>query len=510
MTERTPIELPVTRVTAFEDRAELGRVRTLPVQAGINRLVAQGLTPLTHAAHLGATVSGGRVERLRLVRRHDGRGGADAARVQAALRAMHAAEDALAAACARRTRAEHRRRAAEQVLGRYAERLAATAWQPDAAPSQWDAHLATLERLVDDATDALRAARADEAEAEAALGRAAAQVDQVTAHHPRPVCDLEIDLWAESAGEVTLAVRALVPCALWRPSHEARLQDDGAVEWTTYATVWQATGEDWRDVELVLSTDRPGAGAELPALSADRLRLQPKVEKKRVVLQHRSEAARKDDGRDAVPGVYDGGEPRRLSPDGPVSVPSDGRPHKVAVGGFASGARVARVCRAELSPHVFWRVALTNTGATPILAGPVTLVRDGAWVGVADVAYVGAGEHFEQSFGSDDRWSVRSRRLRRTEDRLLGRDRTHFVTEVELTWAGAGEGDVELTLRLPVSELRALKVVPSEKWCSEGPPQPDDDGLVRLPLRLGAGEVRTVSLGFTFDTSGDVVLPDPW
>ncbi len=510
MTERATIELPITRVTAFEDRAELARVLTLSLEAGPNRLIARGLTPLTHEAHLGATITGGRVERLRLVRRHDGRGGADAERVQGALKAMQIAEDALEAARARRSRAEHRRRVAEQVLARYAERLAATAWQPDAAPAQWGDGLATLERLVDEATDGLRGARAAEAEAESALNRQAAQVDMITAHQPRPVCDLEIDVWAEAAGDATLTVRGLVPCALWRPSHEAHLRDDSAVDWTTYATVWQATGEDWRDVELVLSTDRPGAGAELPPLSADRLRLQPKAEKKKVVLQHRSEAARKDDGRDAVPGVYDGGEPRRLSPDGPVSVPSDGRPHKVAVGGFLSSATVARVCRAELSPHVYWRVALTNAGATPILAGPVTLLRDGAWVGVADVVYVGAGEHFEQSFGSDDRWSVRSRRLRRTEDRLLGRDRTHFVTEVELTWAGAETGAVELTMRLPVSELRALKVVPSEKWCSEGPPRPDEDGLVHVPLRMAPGEVRTVSLGFTFDTSGDVVLPDPW
>ena len=509
-TGRIEVPLPVTRVTAFEDRAELTRQTTTSLKAGLNRLVARGVTPLTHEAHLGAQTSVGRVERIRVVRRLTERGATDPDRLFALAVDLRLAEQALDVARAARGRAEQRRTAASGILGRFAERLARTAWLPDAAPARWPDGLDALEQVVDAATTTLAAARAAESEADAAARRQRALVDAAGARRPRPVCDLEIDVFADAAGPATLTVRGVVPCAMWRPSHEAHLREDARLAWTTHGTVWQATGEDWDAIELVLSTDRPGAGATLPEVVADRPALQPKVEKKRIVLEHRTEAARKDDGRDAVPGVYDGGEPRELSPPGRVSIPADGRPHKVAVGGFTTTATLARVCRPELAPHVFWRAALANEAATPILAGPVTLQRDGAWVGQGDVVYVGPGERFEQSFGSDDRWSVRCRRVRRTEERMLAKDRTHFVTEVTLTWAGAGEGEAEVGLRLPVSELRALEIKPSERWCSEGTPHPDEDGLVRLTVRLQPGELRELTVGFVLEKSGDLVLPDPW
>ena len=67
----------------------------------------------------------------------------------------------------------------------------------------------------------------------------------------------------------------------------------------------------------------------------------------------------------------------------------------------------------------------------PLLAGPVTLLHRGGYVGTGDIPYVGAGENLDVSFGSDDRFAVRFERRRVVEEKLLGKDTRHFVSEVD-------------------------------------------------------------------------------
>ena len=86
----------------------------------------------------------------------------------------------------------------------------------------------------------------------------------------------------------------------------------------------------------------------------------------------------------------------------------------------------------EVSPTIHLRAVLRNSDR-PLLAGPVTLLRNGAHVGSGDVPYVGPGEPFEISFGSDDRMSFRYERRVEVEERMLGRDRPVYVHDLELS-----------------------------------------------------------------------------
>ena len=79
---------------------------------------------------------------------------------------------------------------------------------------------------------------------------------------------LEADVLADAAGEVELRIDYVVPNALWRPLHTARLLGRNRVQVTSSAAVWQETGEDWKDVELRFSTARSSLGTEPPMLHA--------------------------------------------------------------------------------------------------------------------------------------------------------------------------------------------------------------------------------------------------
>lgn len=76
-----------------------------------------------------------------------------------------------------------------------------------------------------------------------------------------------IDCEVESAGAMTIDISYIVPDAWWKPAYTIRyLESAGEIELTYNARIAQATGEDWKDVSVLLSTAKPHIGAAPPKL----------------------------------------------------------------------------------------------------------------------------------------------------------------------------------------------------------------------------------------------------
>jgi hypothetical protein len=92
---------------------------------------------------------------------------------------------------------------------------------------------------------------------------------------------LEADLAIAATGEYELAFDYVVPNAFWRPYHQAQLQmgENSQLTFRTDGCVWQNTGEDWLNVDLVFSTARASLGTEPPLLTDDLLNIREKAKK---------------------------------------------------------------------------------------------------------------------------------------------------------------------------------------------------------------------------------------
>lgn len=81
-----------------------------------------------------------------------------------------------------------------------------------------------------------------------------------------------LEVESARAETVTAEVTYAIAGPTWRPSYAVRvLSTQGKVELVTHGVVRQSTGEDWEDVDLVLSTAFPQGGADIPELLAWRL-----------------------------------------------------------------------------------------------------------------------------------------------------------------------------------------------------------------------------------------------
>jgi uncharacterized protein (TIGR02231 family) len=323
---------------------------------------------------------------------------------------------------------------------------------------------------------------------------------------------VELDLEAAQAGEVELAVEYVVPCALWRPLHSARLTDSGALRFRGGAAVWQNTGEDWDDVQLLFSTARSSLGTEPPLLADDLLQAQRRTD--RIVVEQRQVAVQRAGlGREAaptpgsveLPGVDDGGDIQVLHGRGRSRVPSDGRLNLVPLFDFECPAQRQLVAMPELESRVFLKVVATNSSRHPILAGPVELIRESGTVGWTRVLFVAAGERFELSFGHDDGLRVyRATKAGTRRDEVDGWQHADTVVRVYLSNLEDVEKRVQVLERIPVAEIEQVKVTLLEEHCRPHLPRLDKEGFCSFEVVLPGNTQSSVQLGCRVSTAPGV------
>jgi len=327
----------------------------------------------------------------------------------------------------------------------------------------------------------------------------------------QPVSDyqagLVCNLWIPGDGTWELEWEYQVPCALWRPEYSAELLEGEAgeeVDWQSAGSVWQATGEDWEQVELSFSTARPTLGAELPLLDDDVLSARSKTdqEKKIIEVTSRDEEIQttsttpEDMQSDTPPGLDDGGETRTYRVLEKVDVPSDGRPHRLAFETWKAPAECGFVCMPERAGFVFLRSVQANPSGMPLLAGPVSLIRNGGYVGRSQVGYVASQETFSLSWGSEDGLVVLRDVVRKFEETGL-RKKKSYTFEVEAYLANyTGEArQIRLTERIPVSEIEQVEIEIDKKKTEPGY-QKDDQGHLTWNLKLQDTEEKRVKLSY--------------
>jgi uncharacterized protein (TIGR02231 family) len=329
-----------------------------------------------------------------------------------------------------------------------------------------------------------------------------------------------------ASGAVEVEIDYVVPNAMWRPVHTARLEGE-RLEFTASAAVWQRTGEDWTDAELTFSTAQTSLGTEPPVLHDDRIRAQRKAEE--VVVEAREVEVQKAGASGAsapapaegvdLPGVDDGGEVRTLSPEEPTTIVSDGRPAFIPLFTFEAEAQVERVAMPERAARVFVKSTQRNEASWPILAGPVELVRDSGTVGWSETLFVGPGASFELGFGPEE-----DIRLTRVSEQLVDRrdpvDQWHYrITEVELYVSNLGDEahHVEITERIPVSEIEHVRVelvdaetaerFDLEESTADEELAPDENGFCRWTRTIEGRDRHHLRLVYLLATAPDVRQP---
>jgi uncharacterized protein (TIGR02231 family) len=533
-------EVPVVEVTLLEDRALVVRRGLVELPPGRSRLRIDGVAPVlvdkTMAAALalprdanaqaelpdGLRVRSASVTRRRITRDVDRP--TNIAELRERRRAKQAELELLEQ---RRARASNEHASLAQLLElTFTEITEDVSWAAQDR-RRWAEQIDQLEAAQLELTLALRrmgheheALTRDIKDLEALESASSSLATEV-----RATLELELINPEPLARRVELSIDYLVPGALWRPWHTARLIESGPrpggdesgpepkLELTCEGAVWQHTGEDWCDVQLIFSTERPSLGVTPPTLASDYLRMRKKGPAVEVEARDQTihtaglggdDNVKKQVANNELPGIDDGGEALGLRGRVKATVPSDGRPYRVPIFSFETPAETALICMPERAAAVMLRSRHANAAAYPLLAGPVDLIRNSGLVGRTSILFIAPGERFELGWGPDAALRVtRTVEALEHERKMMSSwTRKPKRVRVKLSNLAPTATTVEVTERIAVSEVAKVEVELIEASHGE---KADEDGFVTWTAKLPGFGHEQLELTWVLVVHDDVV-----
>jgi uncharacterized protein (TIGR02231 family) len=311
----------------------------------------------------------------------------------------------------------------------------------------------------------------------------------------------EAVLFVEKRGAAAESVRLnyLVSNCGWTPAYTLRAGPDGKeVRVECHGLIRQMSGEDWNNVQLVLSTASPALSASGPGLgsfpvvldreadseppSAKELASQLDAIRDRLakaLAQHQSavtagEKTRLDwalnsaanefqnleliSGKDLVSTLRTAEMERGRGPSltyalpAPVSLASRSDQQMVQVFQTKFASRFHHLAAPVLTGHVYREAELINTGDQDLLAGPTSAYLDGRFVGRGEIPTVARGQMFVPGFGADPQLRTRRELVDRTESVQGGNRKLEFKYRLILENYKPEAALVRIYDRLPYGE----------------------------------------------------------
>ncbi|MEA2794522.1 MAG: hypothetical protein QOI87_1902 [Bradyrhizobium sp.] len=380
--------------------------------------------------------------------------------------------------------------------------------------AEWRAAFAAVSEEVAIAEAAIRDAERKQRD----IDREIARLESDRAIKPPSKLEVRIDLAATAATRTALRVTYAVRNARWTPLYDARL-DTGAkdrkpaLELVRRAEITQATGEDWSNVALDVSTVRTTRGGSAPDLNS-------------LMVQY-PQVPRPLGG----PGLVDGVRPRSMSAplfeSSPLAKRADEQEATVEVGGFqttfripgrvsvgaSEGAKSLRISTATIAPDLvirsapvldpaaFLEASFKQNEDAPLLPGRVAIYRDGMFVGRGKMAAASKDETVRLGFGVDDKVKIERSVTKRNEGSAGLIVTTSKIDERSFKTVVRNGHDFPIRIaiedQLPVSENEDIQV---EMLPSATPPTAtnvrDRRGVLEWAFEAKPGEVKDIAFAW--------------
>ncbi|MEH2540280.1 MULTISPECIES: mucoidy inhibitor MuiA family protein [unclassified Bradyrhizobium] len=381
--------------------------------------------------------------------------------------------------------------------------------------SEWRAAFAAVGEEVASTEAAIRDAERKQRD----LDREIARLEQDKAQKPPSKLEVRIELAAAAATRATLRVTYAVRSARWTPLYDARL-DTGAkdrkpaLELVRRAEITQATGEDWSNVALSVSTVRTARGGSAPELNPLIVQYpQPPRPQASVsgAIDNRFRSAQAPAAKVAE-SLAERADEQQATADVSGFQVVFKIPGRVSLGA-SEGAKSLRVSSVTLAPDLAVRAApvkdptafleanFKQNEDAPLLPGRVSIYRDGVFVGRGQMAAAAKDETVQLGFGADDKIKIERAVLKRNEGSAGLIVTTSKTDERAFKTAVRNGHDFPIRIaivdQLPVSENEEIQV---EMLPSTTPPTAsnirDRRGVLEWAFEAKPGEVRDINFAW--------------
>ena len=341
-------------------------------------------------------------------------------------------------------------------------------------------------------------------------------------------------------GKLELALKYAVPGASWAPAYDARLHAaDRAVELTYFGLVRNATGEDWSDIALTLSTAQPSLGGGAPelqpwivdvmqpprAVPEETVRMRAFAVEKGRASKSAYNALAEESAPAAVPPedkeaeaitatVEAGATSATFKIPVAVTLPANNTTQKISIATAKLAANLQYQATPKLMETAFLSAYAVNTTDYPFIAGAMNTFLDETFVASSSLKTVMPGEKVELQLGADEGIAIKRKLVNRfNEDTGLTSKGRRITYEFLVTITNNKKTAERVVFKEPVPVSRNEKIevtllTPAEKeiGTKDSPKEitREEDGRLVWRLDVKPGEKREIPIKFKIEHPGDV------
>ena len=388
------------------------------------------------------------------------------------------------------------------------------------------------------------------------ISAAQSQLNELRGKQPgrRANKTVTVRLSTEAAGKLDIALSYTLPGAGWTPAYDARLRSEKRqVQLDAFGVVRNATGEDWTNIALTLSTARPGLGGAAPDISPwyvdvsqpvaygkfegssmrmDRAIGSVVAAPKAVAFNNSMMVAGNPFG--AAPAAEPELQVSGLSTASvetaatsasfkiatPVTLASDNTPQRVPLGSAVFSAELQYQATPKLQETAYLAAYVTNRSELPFLTGALNVFLDDTFVATSRLATTMPGEKFTLNLGADEGISIKRKIVSRfTEDTGFTTKSRRTTYDILVTVTNNKRTSERVVLKdaapVPRDEKILVKLLaPAERDLlkpEDAAAQPpkigiarDADGKLTWRYDLKPGEKREIPLKFSIEHPADI------
>lgn len=344
----------------------------------------------------------------------------------------------------------------------------------------------------------------------------------------KPTAFLKLQVIAKEAQEANFAISYYTPTAGWVPTYDMRVKTlDNSFKLVYKASISQTTGIDWHQTKLMLSTNNPNLGTNIPVLNAWNLQLYvPQIYDNMRKAKNANKAYNRVQGMgsevvvsednmtykksyaEASPATVETSDISNYTNlnesqlftsfeiDLPYDIPSDGLNYSVAIKEEKIKATYKHYAIPKLDKDAFLLAEINDWESLDLLPGEANIIMDNVYLGKSFVDPISTLDTLNFSLGRDRRVSTKRMLVKEfSKTRFIGSNKIETFT-YEITVKNNKKEVVNMILKdqYPISRIKEVEIKLDELSEAE---INEELGILNWKISLQPGEQKKYRFSYT-------------
>ena len=341
-------------------------------------------------------------------------------------------------------------------------------------------------------------------EADEQIQRIQNQLNNKQGKRNEPISEVVVQVHASKPCKGVFYLKYLTPNAGWIPEYDLRAIDiTQPVKMSYKAKVFQSSGEDWKNVQLTISTGNPQLNNEKPDLNPWYLSfLEPRYTLSRSQLKPEAKLAQTTAVNEmpiAEEVSFETVENQTnvsFRIDIPYSIPSDGQKYAVQVKSFVLDADYSYYTAPKIDETAFLLAKITGWEDYNLLPGSANIFFEGAFVGTSTINPLIADDTLDLSLGRDESVVVKKISIKDLQSKTFLGLNTKEIIGWEINIKNTKKTAISIIVedQFPVSTHQDIEVEHLEK---SGAKLNAENGKLTWNIKLDALESRVLQMKFS-------------